>query len=621
MVNKQKWNAGRYKFPVHVTEVDGRVELKFSYNKALIKEIKNMEKYKWHPDRKIWSVPLTFRNQFTMAFLRGENPYARWDADYDFPVSDRPFYAHQREMFNRMRGAKWVEIAGEMGTGKTLPCIELIDQLDLYDHKYWYVGPKAGVRAVSRELRKWKCAKRPNMYTYEGFTKQKFDYVPQVIIFDEASKIKTPTSKRSKKALKITNQMRDTYGEDCYIILLSGTPAPRVPTDWWHQCEVACPGYLAEPNIYRLRERLSIVEQRESLLTGGVYPHIVTWLDDERKCKICGKTDKEHALGADHAHVPSENEVAKLHKRMSGLVLVKFKKDCLDLPDKIYETIRVKPTPSILRMAKHISLMARRTIESLTLLRELSDGFQYKLIDGDKKTCTACKGKGKISTPVPIEDVDPFEPLDIKEEDFEEDVIDCPACFGTGEQIIKQRGVDHVGSPKDDIFKELLDEHSELGRFVVWAGFTATVDRLVDMAIEAGWNVLRVDGRGYAGFDTNRMPLDSNMLLDEMDYSHPDKDIDKLCFVGHPQAGGMALTLTASPTELFYSNSFSGEARIQAEDRIHRAGMDPNTNARIIDLIHLPTDQLVLDNLKKKRRLQSLTLGEVNEALLDKGNI
>ena len=66
----------------------------------------------------------------------------------------------------------------------------------------------------------------------------------------------------------------------------------------------------------------------------------------------------------------------------------------------------------------------------------------------------------------------------------------------------------------------------------------------------------------------------------------------------------MALTLTASPTELFYSNDFNGEARFQAEDRFHRAGMDKNRGATIIDFVHLPSDQLVLDNLQKKKDLQ-----------------
>ena len=105
-----------------------------------------------------------------------------------------------------------------------------------------------------------------------------------------------------------------------------------------------------------------------------------------------------------------------------------------------------------------------------------------------------------------------------------------------------------------------------------------------------------------------------------MDFSHPEygdllTEAPRICFIGHPQAGGMALTLTAAPTMIFFSNSFSGEDRIQSEGRFHRAGMDVNRSAKIIDLMHLPTDHLVLTNLQKKRKLQSLTLGEVLGAI------
>jgi hypothetical protein len=75
----------------------------------------------------------------------------------------------------------------------------------------------------------------------------------------------------------------------------------------------------------------------------------------------------------------------------------------------------------------------------------------------------------------------------------------------------------------------------------------------------------------------------------------------------------MSLTLTASPVVIFYSNDFKAENRMQAEDRIHRESMDLNLGATIIDIIHLPTDELVLKNLKEKTKLQNLTLGVISD--------
>jgi hypothetical protein len=74
----------------------------------------------------------------------------------------------------------------------------------------------------------------------------------------------------------------------------------------------------------------------------------------------------------------------------------------------------------------------------------------------------------------------------------------------------------------------------------------------------------------------------------------------------------MGLTLTASPSIVYYSNDFNSEARTQSEDRIHRPGC---TGTNIIDLIHLPTDLRVLENLKAKRTLEKMTLGDIGDAI------
>ena len=91
-----------------------------------------------------------------------------------------------------------------------------------------------------------------------------------------------------------------------------------------------------------------------------------------------------------------------------------------------------------------------------------------------------------------------------------------------------------------------------------------------------------------------------------------DRKLDeKIVFIGHPVSSGTGLTLTASPTIVYYSNDFAADARIQSEDRIHRMGMDENRGATIIDLIHLPTDEYVIENLQKKKRLQDMSLGQL----------
>jgi hypothetical protein len=295
---------------------------------------------------------------------------------------------------------------------------------------------------------------------------------------------------------------------------------------------------------------------------------------------------------------------------MTGLVLVRFKKDCLDLPEKRYDVIYVKPTVELLRAANLLKRTSKRAIEALTLLRELSDGFQYKAIPTGKKQCTVCAGNGKAIQHTHMND----------DGDWVEELSTCIGCGGAGEITTYERISDTISSPKDEIFISELETLEGIGRFIVWGGFTGTVDRLVEIAHQQGWATLRVDGRGYSGSTPMKEPLDTDELLDAMDLSHPRKKellekYPKLCFVGQPEAGGLALTLTASPIELFFSNSFNGRARMQAEDRGHRIGMDINRGLTIKDVVCLPTDELVLKNLQQKKRLQDLTMGQLSDAL------
>jgi SNF2 family DNA or RNA helicase len=633
-----KLRIGKYRKLGRLVYVRNRIEFHFGYWPALNAEIKAMEGHRYHGfetinPRKMWSVADSQRNRFQIAYLQEKDPYSHFDKPLESIKTERPLYEHQLHMLNFIMAIRHGIFACEMGTGKTLVFIEAAERAkknyDLKDEDIWYIGPRSGVKAVSRELLKWRATVKPEMMTYEGMKKRVKNWpagkpAPRFICFDECSKLKGPTTQQSQSALYLANSMREEWGYDCHILLMSGTPAPKTPIDWWHQCEVACPGFIKEGTIGKFKARLCIVEMRENLITGGKYPHHVAWLDDDRRCKKCGQFQGApcHAVinaGNDdyHRFEKSRDEVSYLYKRMHGLVLVKFKKDCLDLPEKQYEIIRVKPTPDIVRAAKLIQARSKRAITALTLTREISDGFQYIEVPSGKEKCPNCKGNKEVEIQVPVEDVDIMAPQKIGE--FTTSVVTCDNCGGTGEVTVYKRDTEAVGSPKDQVFIDDLDQHEDVGRYIVWGGFTGTLDRLVGIAHQHGWATLRVDGKGYIGSSATGEKLDSDVLLDAMDRSHPKykklrEKFPKICFVGHPQAGGMALTLTASPTELFYSNCFNGEARMQAEDRGHRPGMDTNRGLTIKDLIMLPTDKLVLDNLKKKKRLQNLTMGQLADA-------
>jgi SNF2 family DNA or RNA helicase len=609
-----KVRVGDYKYKVGIEFIDHkRLKLSFPYNRALIEEVKVMEGAKWHgfdtgADRgKYWTISDSQRNWFQLHYLQGLNPYKHYDQSLIEYTGTGKEFDHQIDGIKFVLTRKQCILAMEMGTGKTLIAIRVLEHLGLEDGILW-AGPKTALYAVQYEFAKWKCKIKPHYYTYESLKRlAQTDFKFKAVIFDECQKIKTPVAQRSQAAKYIADKVRENDG---IILLMSGTPAPKNPGDWWHLCEVACPGYIREGSQRKFIDRLAFVTQEENTVTGGMFKKLVSWKDDENKCAECGRLG--HYGGEDHEYKKSKDEVRFLYKRMAGLVKVCFKKDVLkDLPEINFRTIECTPTEATLRAEKLILKTAKRAIEALIQTRELSDGFQYKETESDERaTCELCHGKRTILHPryVGPEEIEQRDRV-FKDELWETSEEACPYCNATGSVTRKVRTGVRVPTPKDKILEELLDEYEDVGRVVIYGGFTETVDKICELVKREGWHFIRVDGRGW--------------VSTLMDYKDPrgmlkifqeDQDLyPKVVFVAQPSSGGIGLTLTAAPVEIFYSNDFNLDSRLQAVARCHRPGMDLNRGLTVVDLIHLKTDQKVLDNLNAKKDLMNLTMGNLRE--------
>ena len=88
-----------------------------------------------------------------------------------------------------------------------------------------------------------------------------------------------------------------------------------------------------------------------------------------------------------------------------------------------------------------------------------------------------------------------------------------------------------------------------------------------------------------------------------------DKDSPLRFFIANPQTGGYGLTLTASHTVIYYSNSYDLEIRMQSEDRAHR--ISQTEKVTYIDLIAEKTvDEKIVKSLRNKINLATEVLGE-----------
>lgn len=597
-----------YRYPVELEYEGGRITFVKSPF-ALKDEIKAMSGSKWNADEKCWSVKDCPRNRFQLAYLSGEDVYAWFDRDLIRHKYVRPLREHQKDLCDHGLTYKRVIWAAGMGVGKSLCAQEIIERCG-HELCFW-VGPKTTLPNMEREFQKWDYSGAAEIVwlTYDGLKKAvaSLDEVPGIVIFDEASRLKNKDAQRSVAAQQLADAIRETHGDDAYIIAMSGTPSPKSPIDWWSLCEIVWPGFLREGSPKALEQRLAILSLDEA--DGRIFNRRVAWRDDERKCNVCAEFKDDHDDDT-HFFVPSKNEVAYLSERLQGLVVVKHKKDCLDLPEKQYNIIRCKPSDSLLRAAAVIAKSSPNAITAATRLRELSDGFMYhEEVDGVTK-CRACNDGVMEEWFDPDDGERTFEALDMLDPELtarlQKREIPCRKCGGSLETPNVVRTAQEIPCPKDDVLLQQLERCEETGRIVIFAGFTASLDRIVRLCKKEAWEVVRCDGSGFQAIGHSAKPLDYWC----------DRSNERVAFVAHPESGGFGLTLTESSMAFFWSNDFKAENRTQAEDRIHRLGMDETRGAEIVDVFHLPSDERVYDVVRNNRRLELMTLGDFAGDLL-----
>jgi hypothetical protein len=604
---------------------EGKLALRLPF--SLKDELKaSVSTPRWNPRDKVWMADDTFRTRFVLKFLQGtENCYARYDAPLmEVKAYREALYAHQLLMMRHMLTRRWAIVAAEMGTGKTLAAIETMEHArDMFGvTSWWYVAPKSALESVKYQMRSWKAQTVPMFMTYEEMVRRLTGWTPgekppQGIFYDESSRLKNAIAQRTQAAMHLADNIRGYYGEEGFIIEMSGSPAPKSPVDWWAQCEVAHPGFIREGSEAKFRDRIALMRMEENM-SGIKYPKLITFRDSDKKCNVCGKLQDHEIHHLDnfaaltfvpagqnpdqlpHKFTPMVNEIEIMHKRMNGLVLVQFKRDCLDLPEKIYQEEDLKPTQTMLRLAKMVKKSAPSAAQALILLRELSDGFQYSEKLVGTVPCSFCEGKGTEKR------WDSERNVEVEET--------CVHCAGKKVKKQYESVTVECDTPKVQKLRDILESKEEDGRLIVFAGFTGSIDRVCAtiVASKAGgrkWNWIRVDGRGWH----SDLGISDPQRLIEI-FQEKREEYPNVVFVGHPGSAGMGLTLTASDTIVYYSNDFNAESRIQSEDRIHRPG---SRGANIVDLCHLPVDKLVLQNLKAKRDLMKITMGDLERALED----
>jgi SNF2 family DNA or RNA helicase len=227
-----------------------------------------------------------------------------------------------------------------------------------------------------------------------------------------------------------------------------------------------------------------------------------------------------------------------------------LKEDCLDLPDKVYMKRNVPLTPE---QIKAYESMKKNAIAVLQNSQTTAASALAQMVRLHQITC------GHLMT-------------------------------DAGE----------VKYLKNNRVNELLNILEEIdGKVIIWAIYRHDIKEITKLIGER-YGEQSVESYFGDTPDSERQNIVTRFQ---------DRNDDLRFFVGNPKTGGYGLTLTASHTVVYYSNSYDLETRLQSEDRAHR--ISQTKKVTYIDLMSEGTvDEFIIKNLRGKINLANKVLGE-----------
>lgn len=329
---------------------------------------------------------------------------------------------------------------------------------------------------------------------------------------DESTTIKNGKAKRTKNCIKLGKLAK-------YRRVMTGSPITKTPMDLYTQCEFLDEWLLGYSSFYAFQNRY---------------------------CRMMKRSVGTHSFN----QVVGYQHLDELSGKLDKFSFRILKKDCLDLPDKVYTKRVVQLTDEQALIYARVKKAAVAELEGkvLTAQNVLTQILRLQQI---------CSGYFK-------------------------------ADDGT------------VITMKSEKFDELLDTLEEVdGKVIIWANYTH------DLKMIEGFLSAEYGPASVALYYGETSPEDrAKIVKDFQDPNHPLR-----FFVGQPRTGGYGLTLTEAHTVIYLSNSYDLEVRLQSEDRAHRIGQ--KNNVTYIDIVTEGTvDEKILAALRGKIDIATQVLKE-----------
>jgi len=363
-----------------------------------------------------------------------------------------------------------------------------------------------------------------------------------MIAVDESDMFKNPTAARTKALMKLKSLA-------AYRRIMTGTAITNSPFDAFSQF------MFLDETILRTTSYFSFKAEYAEMLHEN-HPMLVRIMEKQGKVKrdkdgnkvIVGRAPQIMAKNAEGR--PAYRNLDKLNRLIAPHSFKVMKKDCLDLPEKVYKT-------AYYEMTKEQQLVYDKARDEgrLTLAGEDTPFNRLVILTKLAQITSGYFLHPESEEPVRIEG-------------------DNPRL-----ELLKERVLNAV------------QEHGK--KVIVWARFRVQVD---DIA-----KALRAEGLGVVEYHGG---VSKEGRLEAIEnFTNGDADV----FVGNQQAGGVGITLVEASVVIYFSQDFSLRNRLQSEDRAHRIGQ--TEDVLYLDLIAKDSiDGQIVGALVNKKNVADVVL-------------
>jgi len=243
-----------------------------------------------------------------------------------------------------------------------------------------------------------------------------------------------------------------------------------------------------------------------------------------------------------------------LAKNIAPHIYSKRKKDCLDLPDKVYVRHEISPT-----------------MEQFKLYRQLEEELIIELKNGTIVDATMAVTRIIRLQQILCGHLNSSERIQ---------------SDGKTQYLLSRQHVETIPSNRASYVAEIVDEASS--KVIVFCRFIKDVELVVLALANAGIGSIGISSL-----------VDGNNRMAEIDRWRKEPHLKALVMT--TATGGIGLTLNEATTTIFYSNSWSATDRIQAEDRNHRIGQNDKVTYHDMVVPNTVDDKLLRALLNKQK--------------------